>query len=179
MQLRKVQFMRSTATTSTALFRKNKFMLYEMFQRNMYTIFWNMKTLVFLFHIPKLWQYFKAIRQVISSNINILFPKNVLLLIPAAPSFLKPSFLKQCLCVTLILVFAVEELGKKCLEYLGHLSIIRDEMVNYTGANVQTKNQDSSSGSKFKANTHQHKNRIFWSKKFEPKITALPSSNFS
>ena len=142
MQLRKVQFMRSTATTSTALFRKNKFMLYEMFQRNMYTIFWNMKTLVFLFHIPKLWQYFKAIRQVISSNINILFPKNVLLLIPAAPSFLKPSFLKQCLCVTLILVFAVEELGKKCLEYLGHLSIIRDEMVNYTGANVQTKNQD-------------------------------------
>ena len=170
MQLRKVQFMRSTATTSAPLFRKIKFMLYEMFQPNALkcAIFWNMKTLVFLFHIPKLWQYFKAIRQVISSNINILFPKNVLLLIPAAPSFLKPSFLKQqCLCVTLILVFAVEELGKKCLEYLGHLSIIRDEMVNYTGANVQTKNQDS----KFKVEsaiiTTYTKIKNFGSKKFE------------
>ena len=113
----------------------------------------------------------EVFRKAISSNINILFVKNVLLLllIPAAPSFLKPSFLKQqCLCVTLILVFAVEELGKKCLEYLGHLSIIRDEMVNYTGANVQTKNQDRF---KFKVEsaiiTTYTKIKNFGSKKFE------------
>lgn len=173
MQLRKVQFMRSTATTSAALFRKIKFMLYEMFQQNALkcAIFWNSKTLV-SFSYSKNMANIEMVCQAISSNIIILFGKNVLLLllllIPAAPSFLKPSFLKQCLCVTLILVFAVEELGKKCLEYLGHLSIIRDEMVNYTGANVQTKNQDRF---KFKVEsaiiTTYTKIKNFGSKKFE------------
>ena len=50
-----------------------------------------------------------------------------------------------CLCVTVILVFAVEELGKKCPEYLGHLSIIPWWDGKLHGCRDQTKISKTSS----------------------------------